>query len=34
MQAASNVNPLSIKGADVPGFPVGDDLDDEQREHL
>ena len=22
----SNVNPLSIKGADVPGFPVGDDL--------
>jgi outer membrane receptor protein involved in Fe transport len=23
---SSNVNPLSIKGADVPGFPVGDDL--------
>jgi hypothetical protein len=22
----SNVNPLSIDGADVPGFPVGDDL--------
>jgi hypothetical protein len=22
----SNVNPLSIKGADVPGFPVGDDI--------
>lgn len=22
----SNVNPLSIKGAEVPGFPVGDDL--------
>ncbi len=22
----SNINPLSIKGADVPGFPVGDDL--------
>ena len=21
-----NINPLSIKGADVPGFPVGDDL--------
>jgi hypothetical protein len=24
--AGSNVNPLSIDGADVPGFPVGDDL--------
>ncbi len=24
--SGSNVNPLSIKGADVPGFPVGDDL--------
>ncbi len=23
---ASNVNPLSIKGAGVPGFPVGDDI--------
>lgn len=22
----SNINPLSIKGADVPGFPVGDDI--------
>lgn len=22
----SNINPLSIKGAEVPGFPVGDDL--------
>ncbi|MEX2304430.1 MAG: TonB-dependent receptor [Bryobacterales bacterium] len=24
---ASNFNPLSIKGAGVPGFPVGDDID-------
>jgi hypothetical protein len=24
--AGSNVNPLSIDGADVPGFPVGEDL--------
>jgi hypothetical protein len=24
--SGSNINPLSIKGADVPGFPVGDDL--------
>jgi hypothetical protein len=24
---ASNINPLSIKGAGVPGFPVGDDID-------
>jgi outer membrane receptor protein involved in Fe transport len=25
--AASNINPLSIKGAGVPGFPVGDEID-------
>ncbi len=24
--AGSNINPLSIKGAGVPGFPVGDDI--------
>lgn len=24
--AGSNLNPLSIRGADVPGFPTGDDL--------
>ena len=24
---ANDINPLSIRGADVPGFPVGDDID-------
>jgi Carboxypeptidase regulatory-like domain/TonB dependent receptor/TonB-dependent Receptor Plug Domain len=24
--SGSNINPLSIRGADVPGFPVGDDI--------
>lgn len=26
VSSGSNVNPLSIRGADLPGFPVGDDL--------
>ena len=26
VSSGSNINPLSIRGADVPGFPVGDDI--------